>query len=62
MLLFSRICEKVSLYGFTTYNTNAPDQYTGRKKKAHRYEAHAASHTHAAHVPSLLELSASRPT
>mmetsp|Transcript_45563 Transcript_45563/g.87122 ORF Transcript_45563/g.87122 Transcript_45563/m.87122 type:complete len:393 (+) Transcript_45563:81-1259(+) len=38
VLLFSRICDSVSLYGFTTYNTKAPDQYAGRAKKAHSGE------------------------
>uniref|UniRef100_A0A7S0R9D4 Uncharacterized protein n=1 Tax=Pyramimonas obovata TaxID=1411642 RepID=A0A7S0R9D4_9CHLO len=38
VLLFMRMCDKVSLYGFTTYDSNAPDQYAGRKKKAHSGE------------------------
>mmetsp|Transcript_15582 Transcript_15582/g.21536 ORF Transcript_15582/g.21536 Transcript_15582/m.21536 type:complete len:400 (-) Transcript_15582:98-1297(-) len=39
ILLFTRMCESISLYGFTTYDMNkAPDQYAGRKTKAHSGE------------------------
>ncbi|KAK3260273.1 hypothetical protein CYMTET_30760, partial [Cymbomonas tetramitiformis] len=35
ILLFSHLCEHISLYGFTTYWLGGPDQYTGRKEKIH---------------------------
>lgn len=35
ILLFTRLCERVSVYGFTSYSNKGPDQYNGRLKKVH---------------------------
>lgn len=36
VLLFSQLCDRVSLYGFTTFGTTkgGPDQYAGRSERA----------------------------
>eukprot|EP00232_Nephroselmis_pyriformis_P006024 CAMPEP_0182887408 /NCGR_PEP_ID=MMETSP0034_2-20130328/20808_1 /TAXON_ID=156128 /ORGANISM="Nephroselmis pyriformis, Strain CCMP717" /LENGTH=279 /DNA_ID=CAMNT_0025020773 /DNA_START=21 /DNA_END=857 /DNA_ORIENTATION=- len=33
VLLFAKLCDYVSVYGFTTYPAKGPDQYGGRAKK-----------------------------
>jgi len=33
ILLFNKVCDSISLYGFTTWSRKGPDQYAGRKVK-----------------------------
>jgi len=33
VFLFSKVCDSLSLYGFTTWSSSGPDQYSGRRRK-----------------------------